>query len=165
MNVKTLIKQALDAQIQGNKEGFNGALKQVMAAKVQKLVSESWGWKKNKLPSGVTKTGIDSYHFDEVELVDGDLAEVDVTIGDFSAPTQGTYDKRADNPSEYYGDPMEFNLTIDKVQRYDEDGNKLPVLTGAEAQNAVADSEYGYGYMWDTIRTYIENEEPDNEPY
>ena len=164
VNVKTLIKQALDAQIQGNKEGFTGALKQVMAVKVQKLVAEGgWSWNKQNLPYGTTRTGMDSFHLVEVETDDGELIEVDVTVKHFIAPTQGTFNKRADNPSEYYGDPMEFELQIDSAQTYDEDGNKLPLLTG-DAAKAVITSDM-YEDMWNRVAEYIEKEEPDNDPY
>lgn len=164
MDVKSLLKQAVDAQVGGNKESFAAAMKQVMTAKVQKMVSEGgWSWQKGNLPAGVTRNGMDEFHIDEVELADGDLGEVTVTVGDFSAPVQGTFNKRADNPTEYYGEPMEFSLRIDSVQKYDEDGNKLPLLTGDAAKAEITPD--AYEYMADRVQKYIENDEPDNDPY
>lgn len=133
MDIKQLLKQAIDAKIGGDTQGFTEAMKQVMAAKVGRMVSEM----SDQFADGVPQEedGEYQYHLEEYDyngtLVD---AHLNINIGHYQAATQGNYSPVASDPSEYHGDPEELEWYVVSADLIMEDGTEKH-LSGDEAAN------------------------------
>lgn len=131
MNTKDLIKQALDAQIAGDKAGFAAAMKQVVSTKTSKMVSEMAG-SEDGAPApqeeGEYIVHLESYDYNGTDV----SADLGVNIGHYQAATQGNYSQRASDPSEYYGDDEEVEWNVVSATLTYDDGHEEK-LFGEEA--------------------------------
>lgn len=133
MDIKQLLKQAIDAKIGGDAQGFNEAMKQVMAAKVGRMVSEMSDQFADGAPQ--EEDGEYQYHLEEYDyngtLVD---AHLNINIGHYQAATQGNFSPVAPDPSTYHGDPEELEWYVVSADLIMEDGTEKH-LSGDEAAN------------------------------
>ena len=124
VDIKQLLKTAIDAKIGGDQKGFNEAMKQVMSAKVGHLLSENM----NQPDADYT---IELPEFDyRGELYD---AVIGVTVGHYSPATQGNFSPTASDPSTYHGDSEELDWDVTSATLKREDGSEL-VLTPDEVR-------------------------------
>lgn len=128
MDIKTLLKTAIDAKIGGDQTGFQEAMKHVVAAKVTAMVSET-----NQMGQVATEDGEYQVHLEEYDY-NGTLVDalLEINIGHYQAPTQGNYSPRASDPSEYYGDDEEIEWHVVSAKLIMEDGTEQ-VFSGPEA--------------------------------
>lgn len=133
MDIKQLLKTAIDAKIGGDVTAFNEAMKQVMAAKVGSMVAEMNDQFAGQAPQ--EEAGDYQYHLEEYDfngtLVD---AHLNINIGHYQAATQGNYSPVASDPSTFHGDPEELEWYVVSADLIMEDGTEQH-LTGDEAAN------------------------------
>lgn len=132
MDIKQLLKTAIDAKIGGDQKGFNEAMKQVMAAKVGSILAEE-GEPGMEGQAPQEEEGEHYVHLEEYDyngtLVDAGLS---INIGHYQAPTQGNYSPTAPDPSTYHGDPEEIEWYVVSANLIMEDGTENK-LVGQEA--------------------------------
>lgn len=152
MTIKTLLAKAVDAQIAGNTQAVEEALKQAFAQRTKSILGENY-----RKPSAM------EMEVEEVTaILNGEeyLGNAVVNIHTFHKATRGNFSPVAGDPSEFYGDPEELEFDVVSLQLYDEDGNPLPLIFGKEAEDLIPDAEM------ERIGDYIssklnEPEEPD----
>lgn len=133
MNVKDLFKQAVDAKINGDNKKFTETMKQVMASKVSKMVSEmsyDSSFAEDDERGGDVYVHVGEYEYNG-ELVD---LGIDLNIANYQAATQGNYSPQASDPSEFHGDDEELEWQIVSANLVYEDGRQ-ETLRGEEANN------------------------------
>lgn len=129
MDIKQLLKTAIDAKIGGDQKGFAEAMKQVVAAKVGQIVAEQDDM--GQAPAqeeGEYFFNLEEYDYNGT-LVDAGLS---INIGHYQAPTQGNYSPTAPDPSTYHGDPEEIEWYVVSANMIMEDGTEQ-LVTGEEA--------------------------------
>lgn len=127
MDIKQLLKTAIDAKIGGDTKGFTEAMKQVMSAKVSSMIAEQ-GEFGEPADEGEYNVVLEEYDY-EGTLVDAHLG---INIGHYQAPTRGNFSSQAQDPSEYYGDPEELEWYVVSASLIMEDGQELR-LVGEQA--------------------------------
>lgn len=132
MDIKQLLKTAIDAKIGGDQKGFNEAMKQVMAAKVGSILAEDgepgFEGQAPQEEEGEYFFNLEEYDYNGT-LVDAGLS---INIGHYQAPTQGNYSPVASDPSEYHGDPEEIEWYVVSANLVMEDGTEQRI-SGEEA--------------------------------
>lgn len=119
MDIKELLKTAIDAKIGGDQKAFAEAMKQAVATKIGSILAvESEQFHDE---DGDFRVIIEEYEYNG-ELVDIDLG---VKILHYQAPTQGNFSPRAMDPSEYSGDPEELEWDVVGASIIREDGSQI----------------------------------------
>lgn len=144
MDIKQLLKTAIDAKIGGDQKGFQEAMKQVMSAKVGSILAEE-----DEAPY-LRCDKSDCVGPIEVEVDDNQVpglvagiyqAYVDGDVSHFGRSTQGNFSSRASDPDEYFGEQPESELQMSTVYFYDfEDSSEEPLaaINGEEAQRVLS---------------------------
>lgn len=145
MDIKQLLKTAIDAKISGDQDGFTEAMKQVMSAKVGSMIAEQ----QDDEPY-LQCNKEDCVGPIEVEIEDNQVpgleagiyqVYVDGDVSHFGRSTQGNYSPTASDPDEYYGEEPESELSMSTVYffSFENDSNEpLSAINGEEAQRILS---------------------------
>lgn len=161
MKVKRLLKEALEAKIQGNDEAFNAAMKKAVLEKTKRLVKENGAMGDTPDETGFG-IGVPLMLRDVEVSIDGELQSVDVVVqvNEFEPASQGSYSWNADSDSDYHGSSAELDFTILEIHPFDEDGNPLAPIVGEEAKSLVDNA--AYSRIYSTLIDRAEQPEDDD---
>lgn len=144
MDIKQLLKQAIDAKISGDQKGFQEAMKQVVSTKVGDILAE------HQDESYLQCSKEDCVGPIEVEIDDNQVpgleagiyqAYVDGDVAHFGRRTQGNFSPVAGDPDEYYGEEPDSELSMSTVYFFnyeDDSAEPLAAINGQEAQRILS---------------------------
>lgn len=161
MDIKQLLKTAIDAKIGGDQKGFQEAMKQVMASKVGSILAEGIPSEVNQAPQeeGEYYVHLEEYDYNGT-LVDAGL---NINIGHYQAPTQGNFSPTAPDPSTYHGDPEELEWYVVSANLIMEDGTEQYV--GGEEAAALTFNEREQDYVDNYLLNKMKTDADDDVDY
>lgn len=152
MNVKTMLAQALNAQVAGDATAVADALKQVITAKAKAVVESNGRAQVAPNEHGVInwwEADIPFYGPFDLELSEGEVpgltagsyemcVSADVKV--FGRRTQGNFSSVAADPDEYFGEEPDYDVVVNAVQIFNsQDDVALLNVEGDAARNLVSE--------------------------